>query len=135
MSDSISRPLRVFLCHAREDKLIVRELYQKLSAEGWVDAWLDEEKLYPGQDWHTEIEKGVEIADVVIVCLSNNSVAKEGFVQRELKYALDIADDKPEGTIFIIPLRLDDCPAPRRLRSWQYIDYFPAAQRDWAYGH
>jgi formylglycine-generating enzyme required for sulfatase activity len=125
------RPLRVFLCHSSKDKAAVRELYQKLRAEEWIDPWLDEEKLLPGQDWHEEIEKAVEITDVVIVLLSKQSVSQEGFVQRELKLALDVADEKPENTIFIIPLRLDDCPAPRRLRGWHYVDYFPESQKPW----
>jgi hypothetical protein len=113
MSD---RKLRVFLCHASQDKPIVRELYQRLLSEDWIDPWLDEEKLLPGHDWDREIEKAVETADVVIVCLSNQSVTKEGYVQRELRFALDIALQKPDGTIFIIPLKLDDCESPRRLR-------------------
>lgn len=120
------RKLRVFLCHASQDKPVVRELYQRLNAEGWIDPWLDEEKLLPGQDWDLEIEKAVEAADVVLVCVSSRSVTKEGYIQREIKFALDIALEKPEGTIFIIPLRLDDCDVPRRLRSWQYVDYFPS---------
>ncbi|NOT03258.1 MAG: toll/interleukin-1 receptor domain-containing protein [Anaerolineales bacterium] len=40
-----TRKLRVFLCHSSQDKPIVRELYQRLNAEGWIDTWLDEEKL------------------------------------------------------------------------------------------
>jgi hypothetical protein len=44
---TIDRKLRVFLCHSSQDKPIVRELYQRLNAEGWIDPWLDEEKLYP----------------------------------------------------------------------------------------
>ena len=38
------------------------ELYQKLRAEPWIEPWLDEEELYPGQDWNMEIEKAVEAA-------------------------------------------------------------------------
>jgi formylglycine-generating enzyme required for sulfatase activity len=125
------RPLRVFLCHSAKDKAAVRELYQTLRSEAWIDPWLDEEKLLPGQDWHEEIEKAVEGTDVVIVLLSKQSVSQEGYVQRELKLALDVADEKPENTIFIIPLRLDDCPAPRRLRGWHYVDYFPASRKPW----
>jgi hypothetical protein len=124
-----SRKLSIFLCHASQDKPIVRELYQRLGHENWIDPWLDEEKLLPGQNWDLEIERAVEQADVVIVCLSNHSVSKEGYVQRELKFVLDIALEKPEGTIFVIPLRLDDCAVPRRLRSWQYVDYFPNDHR------
>ncbi len=127
------RRLRVFLCHSSQDKPIVRELYQRLNAEGWIDPWLDEEKLLPGQDWDLEIEKAAEAADAVIVCLSNNSVNKEGYVQRELKFVLDIAQEKPEGTIFIIPVRLEDIQPPRRLRSWQYADYFPIQQIEKGY--
>ncbi len=55
-----NRKLNVFLCHAKEDKPTVRELYRQLTAEGWMDVWLDEEKLLPGQEWDIEIEKGVK---------------------------------------------------------------------------
>lgn len=127
------RPLRVFLCHSVKDKLAVRELSARLKAEAWIDPWLDEDKLLPGQDWHEEIEKAVEKTDVVIVFLSNKSVTQEGYVQRELKLALDVADEKIENTIFIIPLRLEECPAPRRLRGWQYLDYFPKGIQPLAY--
>lgn len=119
-----SRPLRVFLCHSSNDKPTVRELYQKLRAETWIEPWLDEEELYPGQDWNMEIEKAVEAADAIIVCLSKGSITKEGYVQRELRIVLDFADYKPEGTIYLLPVRLEECEPPRRLRPWQYADYF-----------
>ncbi len=119
-----SRPLRVFLCHASQDKPAVRELYQKLRAEAWIQPWLDEEELYPGDDWDLEIEKAVENSDVVLVCLSNGSINKKGYVQKELRFALDIALEIPEEEIFIIPLRLEECTPPRSLRDWHYADYF-----------
>jgi len=118
------RPLRVFLCHSSNDKPAVRELYQKLRAEAWIQPWLDEEELYPGQDWNMEIEKAVEAADAIIVCLTKGSINKEGYVQRELRIVLDFADYKPEGTLYIMPVRLEECEPPRRLRAWQYADYF-----------
>lgn len=128
-----NRRLNVFLCHAKEDKPTVRELYRQLTAEGWMDVWLDEENLFPGQEWDMEIEKAVEAADVVIVCLSSHSVDKEGYVQKELRFVLNIADEKPEGTIFVVPVRLDECQVPRRIRAWQYVDYFPKSNRKRAY--
>jgi len=118
------RQLRVFLCHASQDKPVVRELYHALKAEGWVDPWLDKAKLLPGQDWEMVIENAVDDSDVVIICLSGQSVSKEGYVQREIRYAYDLALEKPEGTIFLIPLRLDDCAMPRKLRSFHWVDYF-----------
>lgn len=119
-----NRPLRVFLCHSSADKPAVRELYQKLRVESWIQPWLDEEELFPGMDWNMEIEKAIEATDVILVCLSNNSITKEGYVQREIRIALDYADYKPEGTLFIIPIRLEDCVPPKRLARWQYADYF-----------
>ncbi len=43
------RPLKVFLCHAHADRERVHALYDRLTNDG-VDAWLDKEKLLPGQD-------------------------------------------------------------------------------------
>lgn len=113
----------VFLCHASDDKSKVRELYKNLTDEG-IDVWLDEEKLLPGQDWKAEISNALRNTNAIIVCLSNQSVLKEGFVQKEIKIALDIADEKPEGTIFLIPAKLDDCTIPGRLSGIQYVELF-----------
>jgi outer membrane protein assembly factor BamD (BamD/ComL family) len=123
MAPEAKRPIKVFLCHASGDKLPVRDLYKRLTNEG-VDAWLDKEKLLPGQDWQAEIPRAVREADVVVVCLSNKSITKEGYVQKEIKFALDIAEEKPEGTIFLIPARLEDCPVPERLSRWQWVDLY-----------
>ena len=95
------RKLRVFLYHASH-KPIVRELYQRLLSGGWIDPWLDEEKLLPGQNWDMVIEKALVSADAVIVFLSNNSVTKDGYIQKELRSVIDVAEYKPEGTIFIM---------------------------------
>jgi hypothetical protein len=128
-----SRQLRVFICHSSNDKPVVRDLYQRLNEEGWIDPWLDSEKLNPGDSWAYEIEKAVEETDIILVCLSKQSVNKEGYVQRELRIALDFADYKPEGTVFIIPVRLEECEPPKRLRAWQYADFFPQENRDQSY--
>jgi hypothetical protein len=123
MANETKRPLKVFLCHASGDKLMVRDLYKRLVAEG-VDAWLDQEKLLPGQNWRVEIPLAVRDSDVVVICLSNKSITKEGYIQKEIKFALDSAEEKPEGTIFLIPARLEDCVVPERLNHWQWVDLF-----------
>ena len=108
-----------------QDKPAVRELYKRLAAEKWIDPWLDEEKLLPGQDFDLEIYKAARDSDSIIICLSKISVAKEGYVNKEIRRALDAADEKPEGAIYIIPLRLDDCnPSFERLKKLHYADYF-----------
>src|SRR5690606_23764285 len=99
------RRIKVFLCHSSDDKTTVRKLYQRLFSRRSVDVWLDEARLLPGENWNYEIIKAVKDSDIVIVCLSQNSISKEGYIQKEIKHALDVADEKPEGTIFIIPLK------------------------------
>lgn len=118
------RKLRVFLCHTSADKLKVLELYQRLIAEDWIDPWLDSEKILPGQHWTSVIRHSLAEADSVIVLISNNSINREGFVQREMNYAWDLSLEKPRSVIYLIPLRLDDCEVPLDLRERQWADYF-----------
>ncbi|MEP6895191.1 MAG: toll/interleukin-1 receptor domain-containing protein, partial [Chloroflexota bacterium] len=114
--------LKVFLCHASENKPIVNNLFDDLVAAGY-EPWLDTEVLLPGMDWDLEIKKGMRASDSVIVCLSSISVSKEGYIQKELKFAQDIQDEKPRGTIFLIPLRLEPCETPYDLRDIQWAEY------------
>ncbi len=116
------RPLKVFLCHAHADRDPVRGLYARLTQDG-VDAWLDKAKLLPGQDWELEIRKAVREADVVVVCLSKQ-FNQAGFRQKEVRLALDTAMEKPEGEIFIIPARLEECDTLESLRKWHWVDLF-----------
>jgi SOS-response transcriptional repressor LexA len=118
-----NRKLKVFLCHSKDDKPKVRKLYRRLVADGF-DAWLDEEKLMPGQEWDLEIRKTVRETDVVIACISKGSTTKSGYVQKEIRFALDIAEEKPEGAIYLIPARLEDCSVPDRLGRYQWVNLF-----------
>lgn len=118
-----TRRLRVFLCHASNDKPSVRALYQWLHADNF-DPWFDEESLLPGHEWEYEIEKAVRRSDVIVVCLSQRSINKRGYVQKEIKLALDEADKQPEGTIFIIPVKLEECDVPQRLSHLQWVNLF-----------
>jgi serine/threonine protein kinase len=121
--EPFNHEVKAFLCHCSEDKPQVRELYGRLRSIG-VSAWFDEEDLVPGQEWRDEITKAVAGADVVVVCLSELSLTKRGFVQKELRFALDIADEQPQGRIFVIPVRLADCDVPDRLKKWQWVNLF-----------
>ncbi len=117
-----SRQLKLFLCHSHSDREVVKALYNRLVKDG-VDAWLDKEKLLPGQSWKIEIQRAVREADVVIVCHSND-FNQAGFRQSEVKWALDTAMEKPRGEIFVIPARLEECEVLENLREWQWVDLF-----------
>src|SRR5688572_8687107 len=117
------RPLKVFLCHASADKPKVRELYRTLKRRG-VQPWLDAENLIPGQNWEVEIPKALLSSDAIIICLTPNSVDKEGYVQKEIKFALDKALEMPEGRIFLIPAKLEECNLPFSLRQYQAVNLY-----------
>jgi hypothetical protein len=116
----------VFLCHSSGDKPAVRALYRRLRSDRY-QPWLDEEDLLPGQHWETEIEQAVRRSHVVLICLSNTSVNRAGFVQKEIKFALDVLAQQPEGVIFVVPARLEFCDVPPSLRHLHYVDLFAAA--------
>jgi len=113
--------MSVFLCHSSKDKPAVRQLYQRLSTDGY-DVWFDEERLLPGQDWNREITHAVRNADTVIICLSHSSVTKSGYYQKEIRMTLDAADEKPDGAIFLIPARFEECNIPERISRFQWVD-------------
>lgn len=117
------RERRVFLCHSKEDKKVVRDLHARLVASG-LNPWLDEEDLRPGQDWRAEVVNAIQKSMAVLVCISGNSIEKTGFVQREIRIALDAAEERPEGSIFIIPVRVEQCTVPTRLKHLQWVDLF-----------
>ncbi|MEO0704378.1 MAG: SUMF1/EgtB/PvdO family nonheme iron enzyme [Cyanobacteria bacterium J06649_5] len=120
---------QIFLAHAKEDREAVIRLYRYLKESGYCP-WMDELDLLPGQDWEFEIEKAIEASRYFLACLSKQSVAKHGFVQREFRKALEEASKKPRGSIFVIPVRLDACDVPSlqdygvNLRKFQWVDLF-----------
>lgn len=124
MIDTPKRPLKVFLCHASADKPKVWELYNRLASESWIDPWLDVTRILPGQHWTTVIKQALVEADSVIIFVSNNSIDKEGFIQREMNYAWDLSLEKPRHVIYLIPVRLEECDLPYELKERQWADYF-----------
>jgi hypothetical protein len=117
------KPLKIFLCHSSSDKDEVKKLHDLLVQYG-ADPWLDAEKLLPGQDWNFEINKALDDSDVILLCLSKKSVDKEGYVQKEIRLALDRALEMPDGRIFLIPARLEECELPYKIRTYQWVDLF-----------
>lgn len=48
----------------------------------------------------------------------------DGIRSKELKKALDVADEQPEGVAYLIPVRLEECEMPDRLKRWHGVDLF-----------
>jgi formylglycine-generating enzyme required for sulfatase activity len=120
-----TKPIQIFLCHASEDKAAVLDLYDRLNALGYKP-WLDKKDLLPGQLWRSEIPKAIRASDYILIFLSKTSVAKRGYVQNEFKLALEVLDEIPEGTIYAIPVRLDDCSIPEQFSNLHWCNLFEA---------
>ena len=115
--------IKVFISYAREDIVLANQIYEALKYEGY-DPWIDERKLVGGQDWEMEITKAIEESNFFLACLSNHSVNKEGYFQKELKIGMEILDRQPEGRIYLIPVRLEDCQVPQKLKKPHWVDFF-----------
>ena len=114
--------VKVFLSYSSTDHDVVYSLYKRLESDGFKP-WIDREDLLPGQNWRREIERAIESSHSTIVCLSERSVGRSGYVQKEIKLALDVLDRQPEGAMFLLPVRLDNCVIPDRLKHIHYADW------------
>ena len=114
---------QIFLSYAREDEEKVENLYQKLSAARFKP-WMDKKNILPGERWKSSIRKAIQCSDFFLACLSANSVSKRGFLQKEIKDALDIWQEKLDSDIYLIPVRLDDCKVLGSLSDFQWVNLF-----------
>jgi len=115
--------LKIFICHAEEDTDNAMLLYWQLNEVGF-DPWIDKEKLLPGQDWELVIKKQMRKTDSIILCLSRLSVSKTGYVQKEVREAVDISEYHPSEDIFLIPIKFDKCEVPLELSKYHWTNLF-----------
>ncbi|MEL6225035.1 MAG: toll/interleukin-1 receptor domain-containing protein, partial [Cyanobacteria bacterium J06627_8] len=129
----------IFLSYCRDNKQAVTALYADLIKAG-EQVWWDQDIL-PGQDWKLEIRKAMKDAYAVLICFSKETQARTttGIYPEALDAIGEFRNYAP-GNIFLIPVRLSECDIPmfeigptRTLADLQYIDLFPAAQRDKAF--
>jgi tetratricopeptide (TPR) repeat protein len=114
---------KVFLAYSSVDLEIVQNLHERLKRDG-AQLWFAEVDLLPGHNKRLETQKAMEAANFILICISSKSVAQPGRLQRELKQALELAEEQPEGQIFSITVRLDDCPVPLSLSEITPMNYF-----------
>jgi hypothetical protein len=66
---------QVFVAYVAEDLAWARRLRDGIRAAGCA-AWLDKDKLLPGQNWPRAIERAIAISDAFVACFSPRSIAK-----------------------------------------------------------
>lgn len=123
---------KVFISYAKEDLEAANILYDYLT-RFCFEPWLDKRNLFPGQDWDYEIKKALKEADFIILLLSNISVAKRGYVQREYKLALQYCEEKLESDIYIIPCKINECEVPDSLSKYQWTEIYNRSEDEGYY--
>ena len=122
---------RAFISYASEDLEQAERLYDELRLAPGLSPWLDRVDLVGGSRWDAEIRHAIRGAAVFILLLSESSTTKRGFIQKECRAALEVLEELPEGSAFLLPLRLEECEAHfEPFTKIQYIDMFP----DWERG-
>jgi hypothetical protein len=116
---------QMFLSYAREDEIVVRAIYQKLKEAGF-SAWMDTQNILPGQRWQYQIKRALQNAELIIAFLSLISIEKRGFLQKEIRVALERLQEKLDSDIYLIPVRLDNCEVPASLSDIQWVNMFAA---------
>ncbi len=121
--------MKVFISYAREDIEVARKLRADIEKAG-IKTWLDKEYLLPGQKWRTVIRKEIRECSHFLALLSSKSLSTRGFVQKELKMALDMLGEFPDDEIFVIPVRIEECePEDEQLQEIHRADLFPSYEK------
>ncbi|NND52922.1 MAG: TIR domain-containing protein [Flavobacteriaceae bacterium] len=104
----------IFFSYSRKDSDFVLELGKRLREAG-ANIWLDQLDIEAGTNWDDSIEQALQDSDTLLVALSKTSVLSNN-VNDEFSYALE------EGKR-VVPVLLEPCNIPFRLRRLQYADF------------
>jgi len=112
----------VFISYAREDSEIALKIYDDFCSAG-VSPWIDKKNILPGDTWRIKIKEAIQSCSYFLAILSSNSVSKEGYVQSELKMAMEVLEEKPPSRRYLIPVIVDNCkPQDNRLNEIHQTD-------------
>ncbi len=104
----------IFFSYSRDNSEFVLKLAKELRKTG-ASVWLDQLDIKPGTRWDISIEKALENSQILLIILSKSSVESNN-VMDEVSFGLD------EGKT-IVPVLLENCDVPFRLRRLQFADF------------
>jgi len=114
---------RIFISYAHDDQERVAPIYLFLRLLGH-SPWMDTFDLLPGQRWEIAIGQALKQSGFILLAISSRSTGKRGFIQKEIRIALDLAKEMLNEDIYLIPVRLDECHCPGEIAQFQYVDVF-----------
>jgi len=120
--------MKIFICHAKEDKESALRLYDDLKDAG-LFPWISDIDLKPGVKWEEIIPKTIKDCTFFIALFSSH-FNREGYLNKEIKIALDLQNEQPCDSIFILPIRLDNSEIKHpEIKKLHKVDLFPSYQK------
>jgi hypothetical protein len=105
---------KTFISYSRVNKDFAVRLARELKSEGFA-VWLDQLDIPAGARWDVELEQALEESEIFMVIMTAAAISSEN-VRDEIGYAID------NGKRFL-PVLLEPCNVPLRLRRFQYVDF------------
>lgn len=109
--------MHIFLSHNHQDKDVATPLAARLRLVG-ADVWLDDWEIKPGDSIVGKVNEALGLADTVLLLWSENA-AHSRWVNSEMETA--IARRLSDGSVRIIPVRLDDTELPALLQPLKWL--------------
>jgi WD40 repeat protein len=109
----------VFLSHSSRDKVVVRELAERLRKDG-LRVWLDDWEIQVGDSIPAKVEEGLDCSRILLLFMSANAFGSDW---ARLEGGTFRFRDPMNKDRRFIPIRLDDTPAPGSLAQFKYIDW------------
>jgi len=103
---AINSEPNIFISYAREDEEIAENLRESLARNGFKP-WLDAVDLKPNDNWAIAIQNAIHNSDFFIPVITRNAFDKNGNLQKEIKIALDMLEDK-DNKVTVIPFELEN---------------------------
>ena len=103
-----------FISYSRVNKQFALKLAKELRAAGFP-IWLDLLDIPTGARWDDEIETALRECGIFMTILTPASIVSEN-AKDEIGYAIDHGKR-------ILPVLLENCEVPLRLRRFQYVDF------------
>jgi hypothetical protein len=111
---AVDKQRRAFISYSRTNKEFATKLAKGLRSAGYP-VWFDLFDIPTGARWDDEVEKALRECSIFMIILTPASIASEN-VKDEIGYAIDHGKR-------ILPILLEQCDVPLRLRRFQYVDF------------
>jgi hypothetical protein len=108
------KPLQTFISYSRVNQQFAIRLACELKSAGFC-VWMDQFDIPTGARWDDEIEKALRESQIFLFIMTPASTASEN-AKDEMGYAIDHGKH-------ILPVLLEPCEVPLRLRRMQYVDF------------